>query len=105
VQEKTREIGLRKAIGATTRDIMFQFLFETMLMSCLGGLIGIVLGSGISYVIARIVQALGYDYAFIISPTAVLSGLLISTLIGLVFGLRPARIAASLDPIDAMRYE
>ena len=105
VQEKTREVGLRKALGARDNDILQQFLIETVVLSMLGGVIGLVIGVFFSFLIAKIVQGLGYQYDFIISFTAVLVSIFITTLIGFVFGVYPARKASRLDPIDALRYE
>jgi ABC-type antimicrobial peptide transport system permease subunit len=105
VKEKTREIGLRKAVGAREGDILKQFLIETIVLSVLGGIIGLVLGVLISYVIAKGIQSVGYDYSFIVSIPSVIVSLGIATLIGVVFGVVPARKAARLDPIDALRYE
>jgi len=105
VEEKTREVGLRKALGATDSDILRQFLIETIVLSLLGGLIGLAIGVFLAFLIAKIVQGLGYQYDFIVSPTAVIVSMCITTLIGLVFGVYPARKAARLDPIDALRYE
>ncbi len=105
VQEKTREIGLRKALGAKDADILRQFLIETIVLSVLGGIIGLVAGVFWAFVIAKVVQGMGYQYDFIISATAVFVSITITTVIGLVFGVYPARKAARLDPIDALRYE
>lgn len=105
VQEKTREVGLRKALGATDSDILRQFLIETIVLSILGGLIGLIIGVFLAFLIAKVVQGLGYQYDFIISPIAVFVSISITTFIGLVFGLYPARKASRLDPIDALRYE
>ncbi len=105
VQEKTREVGLRKAVGAQDADILRQFLIETVVLSLLGGIIGLLVGILFAFLIAKIVQGMGYQYDFIISARAVLVSIGITTLIGLVFGVYPARKAARLDPIDALRYE
>jgi ABC-type antimicrobial peptide transport system permease subunit len=105
VKEKTREIGLRKAVGARDTDIMRQFLFETITLSLVGGLVGMVLGIILSFIIAQVVQGMGYDYSFIISPASIIVSILIATGIGLVFGLTPARRAAALGPTEALRYE
>lgn len=105
VQEKTREVGLRKAVGAKDRDILIQFLLETIVLSLLGGIIGLLIGVLFAYIIARVVQGMGYQYDFIVSSTAVFVSIGITTLIGVVFGVYPARKAARLDPIDALRYE
>jgi ABC-type antimicrobial peptide transport system permease subunit len=106
VNEKTREIGLRKAVGARRADILFQFLIETVILSLLGGFIGVLGGILLAALIYAVVHGLGYtDYQFIVSPIAVVVSFGIAATIGLVFGVYPARKAADLDPIDALRYE
>jgi putative ABC transport system permease protein len=100
VRERTREIGIRKAIGARGRDILAQFLVEALTLSLLGGLIGIVLGLAVS---AAIGQVAGWGFTF--DPTTVVAAVLFSLAVGVVFGVWPARQAARLDPIDALRYE
>jgi putative ABC transport system permease protein len=105
VTERTREIGIRKALGATKRQIRFQFLLEAVILTLIGGLVGLISGFLASYLIAVIVSSLGYDWAFVISlPSAVLA-LGISALIGIIFGYYPAKRASSLNPIEALRYE
>ena len=105
VREKTREIGLRKAVGAQQKDIMAQFLIETAFLACVGTIIGVILGALLAFIIALIVQSLGYTYRFIISPITILIAFLVAAGIGVLFGIIPARKAAKLDPIDALRYE
>ncbi len=100
VTERTREIGIRKAIGARQRNILAQFLLEASLMSLLGGIIGTALGLWLSYLVA---DKLGI--MFVISPLAVGIGLVIPIAIGLFFGIYPAWKAANLDPIEALRFE
>jgi putative ABC transport system permease protein len=100
VRERTREIGIRKAVGARGRDILLQFLIEALTLSGLGGVLGIALGLGVSALIARIG---GISFAF--SPTTLAVALLFSLAVGIVFGVWPARQAARLDPITALRYE
>ncbi len=100
VRERTREIGIRKAIGARGRDILAQFLVEALTLSVLGGLIGVVLGVGVSVVVG---QVAGWGFQF--QPTTVLMAVGFSLLVGVVFGVWPARQAARLDPIVALRYE
>lgn len=105
VGERTREIGLRKAVGATRKAIRNQFLLEAVLLTSLGGFIGIIIGVLVSYIIALIMQKLDYDWAFMISVSSILLSVGVSILTGIVFGLFPAMKAAKLDPIDALRYE
>jgi putative ABC transport system permease protein len=100
VRERTREIGIRKAVGARGRDILAQFLIEALTLSVLGGLIGIVLGLGVSAGIARLA-----GWSFVLSPTVVAVALLFSLAVGVIFGVWPARQAARLDPISALRWE
>lgn len=106
VTERTREIGLRKSLGATETDILKQFLLEAVILTFLGGLLGTALGLGLSlmasFVISKTVSA---NWAFVFPLSAVFLGLSVATLIGLIFGLYPARRAAALNPIDAIRYE
>jgi len=105
VAERTREIGLRKAVGATNAAIRSQFLLEASLLTGLGGVIGIILGALISYLAAKLMIYLGYDWAFVVSWQSVVLAVGVSILTGVVFGLYPAFKAARLDPIDALRYE
>jgi putative ABC transport system permease protein len=100
VRERTREIGIRKAIGARDRDILAQFLVEALTLSLLGGLIGIVLGLAVS---AGIGQLAGWGFVF--NPVTIVAAVLFSLAVGVVFGVWPARQAARLDPITALRYE
>lgn len=105
VAERTREIGLRKAVGATKKAIRNQFLLEASLLTSVGGLLGIIIGVTVSYLASLIMKYLGYDWAFVISITSVILSVGVSVLTGIVFGLFPAIKAAKLDPIDALRYE
>jgi putative ABC transport system permease protein len=105
VTERTREIGLRKALGARKKDILIQFLTESLFLSLLGGIIGIILGFIISFVVGRIASSAGTP----INPTITLSTILMatafSTAIGLFFGIYPANRAGGLEPVEALRYE
>jgi putative ABC transport system permease protein len=101
VTERTREIGIRKAIGATKKDIVLQFLFEAMALTGMGGVFGIILAVGLCYLIVMIFPLLPAT----VPVWAVIVGLSVSVAIGLIFGVWPARKAAMLDPIDALRYE
>ena len=100
VTERTREIGIRLAIGALERDVLMQFLIEAILLSCVGGMIGAILGLGGS---AAIAYAIGVPFVF--SPWVVVISFAFSAAVGIVFGFFPARRAESLDPIEALRYE
>lgn len=106
ITERTREIGLRKAVGAANRDIMRQFLFEAVMLTGAGGIIGIFFGALLSFVAALVlsrVAALPWEFSFPISAAFI--GLAVSVGVGLVFGLYPARQAAMKSPIEALRYE
>lgn len=106
VTERTREIGLRKAIGATEKDILAQFLSEAVLLTVIGGLIGILLGAFFSFIASVILtKVAGLNWTFTFPVSAALLGLGVSALIGLIFGIYPARKAALKNPIDALRYE
>src|SRR3989344_1060961 len=106
VVERTREIGLRKAIGATDRDILSQFLFEAVVLTVLGGVVGILVGS-FFVVLAYFVlsRALPSGWFFSLPLYAIIVAVLVSSLTGIVFGIYPARRASQLNPIDALRYE
>lgn len=105
VTERTREIGLRKAIGARRRDILIQFLTESSLLSLIGGLIGIGLGWLIAYVVGLVAKASGTDLTPTVGLDAILLATLFSTAVGLFFGIYPANRAANLEPVEALRYE
>ena len=106
VTERTKEIGLRKALGATDSDILIQFLLEAVILTALGGLIGIILGSGLSLITSVLINkfaALNWTFSF--PWGGAFLGLGVSSLIGLVFGIYPARQAAKKSPMEALRYE
>jgi putative ABC transport system permease protein len=105
VTERTREIGLRKAVGARKRDILFQFLAESSLLSLLGGLIGIAFGWGLALLVGAIAQASDAELNPYVSLDAILLATLFSAAVGLFFGLYPAKRAADLEPVEALRYE
>ncbi len=105
VTERTREIGLRKAVGARNRDIMIQFLVESLILSLLGGILGIFLGWLIALIIGRIASASGSALTPEVSMNSILLATLFSAAVGLFFGIYPARRAAGLEPVEALRYE
>ncbi|MCT7492944.1 ABC transporter permease [Aliarcobacter cryaerophilus] len=100
VTERTREIGIRLAIGAMQSEVLLQFLIEAIVLSTWGGIIGIFLGLGVGYGVVQI-----FELPYIINTQIILISFIFSTLIGVVFGYFPARKAARLNPIDALRYE
>jgi len=100
VTERTREIGLRMAVGASGGDIMAQFLIESVVLSLIGGLLGAALGIGGSFALAAM-----SDWPAIIDPKSVLLSFVFSAAVGIFFGFYPARKASRLDPIEALRYE
>ena len=100
VTERTKEIGLRQAVGAKTNDILTQFLVEAVTLSVLGGTIGIILGVSTSYLLTYLAQ-----WSTKVSWAAVALAFVFSALVGIFFGYYPARKAAYLDPIEALRYE
>ena len=100
VTERTKEIGLLKAIGAEKADILTQFLIESIVLTLTGGIIGIILGESLAFIIANII-----NIPFVFQINAILLAVGVSSLIGVIFGLYPAQRAAKLSPIDALRYE
>jgi len=106
VTERTREIGLRKAVGATTGDILKQFLFESVLLTSVGGVIGISLGAALSLLVSIVLTSfLEVNWGFAFPVSGALLGFGVSALTGLVFGIYPARQASLKSPIEALRYE
>jgi putative ABC transport system permease protein len=100
VTERTREIGIRLAVGAHGRDVLLQFLIEAVILSSLGGIIGIVLGIGFSELVS-----MNTGWPILVSPASVVVAVAFSAVVGVFFGFYPARKAAQLDPIEALRYE
>jgi ABC-type antimicrobial peptide transport system permease subunit len=100
VTERTREIGLRMAVGAEPGHIMRQFLVEAIVLCLIGGVVGILTGFGSSYLVTLLLH-----WPTASSPTAVVAAVLVSASVGIVFGYYPARKASRLDPIEALRYE
>jgi putative ABC transport system permease protein len=100
VTERTREIGIRMAVGATGIDVQFQLLLEAVVLSLLGGISGIILGLGTSYLVSNFA-----GFTTIVTIKSIIISFVVSTLIGIFFGWYPSRKAANLNPIDALRYE
>jgi len=100
VNERTREIGLRKAVGARRRAILSQFLIEATLLSTTGGLIGVVVGASASFILSKVAK-----WTTVVTPESILLAFLFSASVGIVFGFWPARKAALMSPIEALRYE
>ncbi|MCC8107663.1 MAG: ABC transporter permease [Planctomycetes bacterium] len=105
VAERTREIGLRKAIGARERDIRNQFLFESVLVSGIGGVLGVLGGVGVAYLIPWLAQLSGQEFTTLIEWRSIAIALGVSVGVGVFFGYYPASLAARLDPVEALRYE
>ncbi len=105
VKERTREIGLKKAIGAKPSQIQNQFILEALIITGIGGTLGIILGASLSYLIAVVAWNLEYTWEFHVSFFSVALSFFVALFVGVVFGMYPARKAAKLNPIDALRYE
>lgn len=105
VSERTREIGLRKAIGARPASILSQFLIESVVITVIGAIIGIIGGGSLAFLVALLMKHLAYNWVFRISLFSLFISVFVAFLVGLLFGLYPARKAAGLKPIDALRYE
>jgi len=105
VNQRIREVGLRKAVGAKNRDILLQFLIESSAISFFGGIVGIIMGIIVSFIAALIMQALQYAWPFMISWQSIVVAALVSIGIGIAFGMYPARKASQVSPMEALRYE
>ncbi|MBL7156185.1 MAG: FtsX-like permease family protein [Candidatus Pacebacteria bacterium] len=106
VTERIKEIGLRKSVGARKKDIMTQFLLEAVLLTLVGGILGIIVGAFFSWLTAiAFTHFLGISWDFLLPISAIVLGVGVSGVIGLVFGIYPAQKAANLSSIDALRYE
>lgn len=105
LQRRIRELGLRKAIGAMNRDIVFQVITESIFVSLVGSFFGIILGIAVTYLVSVIIQYLGYNWIFLITPSSLIVAVVISIFIGVFAGLYPARFGARISPTEALRYE
>jgi ABC-type antimicrobial peptide transport system permease subunit len=105
VIERTFEIGLRRAVGAKRKDILYQFIFEAGVLTFLGGFFGVIAGIGVSFLIYIVAISFGIDWSFSVSPISVILSLLFSAFIGVFFGVYPAKKASGMDPINALRQE
>jgi putative ABC transport system permease protein len=105
VTERTAEIGLKKALGAREADILNEFLMEAVLVTVLGGVVGIAFGSLLGWVVSIIATSANLAWTFSVPIYAILIGFGVSAMIGIFFGVFPARSAAKMDPIEALRYE
>jgi putative ABC transport system permease protein len=100
VTSRIREIGIRKAIGATNREIRFQFLAEAILISLIGGVVGIVIGLSLPFSVRFLTE-----YRIPVSGFSAIIAIVVSSLVGIIFGTVPATRAAQLDPVESLRYE
>lgn len=105
VSQRIREVGLRKAVGAKNEDVRTQFLIESIFISLLGGVVGIIFGIAVAYLISVVANLLKYNWPFIISWESVIVATLVSFVIGIIFGLYPASKASKISPMEALRYE
>ena len=105
VTERTAEIGLKKALGAKSSDILSEFLIESVLVTIVGGVVGILLGAFLSWMVSIVAVSAGLKWVYVLPLYAVALGVGVSAVIGISFGVLPARSASKLDPVEAMRYE
>lgn len=105
VHQRVREVGLRKAVGAKNGHIISQFLVEAVFVTLTGGILGIIFGTLVAFLAAIIIRSLGYDWEFIIAPSAIFLATSVSVVIGLIFGIYPATKASRISPMEALRYE
>lgn len=105
VNQRVREVGLRRAVGARSRHIMTQFLIESAFITLIGGIVGIIVGILVALLTSVVINALGYSWQFLISLGSIFVATIVSVAIGVIFGIYPARKAARISPTEALRYE
>ena len=105
VTERIGEIGLKKALGARYNDILYEFLIEAVLLTLLGGVVGIIGGAAGAFLISKVAQSFGFAWAFVVPIWGVVIAMSVSMAIGIIFGVFPARNAARMDPIQALNKE
>jgi len=105
VNQRIKEVGLRKSIGAKNKDILIQFLVEAIFVSLIGGIVGIISGIFISFIIFIVVQYLGYEWEFLVSAGSIIIAVIISVVVGVIFGTYPAQKASKISPMEALHYE
>lgn len=105
INQRIREIGLRKAVGARNSHIIVQFLIESMTITFFGGILGIIIGISVSYLAAIVINSLGYSWQFLVTWQSVVLATVVTIAIGLVFGMYPARKASRISPMEALRHE
>lgn len=105
VTERIGEVGLKKALGARNKDILYEFLFEAIILTAIGGVVGIIGGAFLSFIISKVAQSFGLTWKFIVPISGIIISVSVSTVIGVIFGVFPAKNAAKLNPIDALNKE
>jgi putative ABC transport system permease protein len=105
VTERISEIGLKKALGAKNKDILSEFLTEAVILTVGGGILGIILGALMAFGISLVAKLFNFDWVYVVPLSGIVLGLGVSSAIGLIFGVFPARKAAKMNPIEALRYE
>jgi ABC-type antimicrobial peptide transport system permease subunit len=105
VTERIGEIGLKKALGARNKDILYEFLLESIILTIIGGVVGVIVGALFAFIVAKIAQSFGFDWKFIVPLWGIILSVSVSAIIGIIFGVFPAQNAAKLNPIEALNKE